>query len=152
MEILFLGGSDSIRKGLRELLLTIPSVAKDIPNVRYRLVAVPKSLVLELVPDIYRKMCIVEGWISGRQKYERFARADIFALPTHAEGMPIAILEAMAGAIPVVASSVAGIPDMITNGKEGLLIPCGDVEALTESINTLLNIEKSSHRAWESGS
>ena len=138
LEILFLGGSDSIRKGLRELLFTIPSVVKEVPNVRYRLVAVPKSLVLELVPDVYRNMCIIEGWLSGRQKYERFASADIFVLPTHAEGMPVAILEAMAGAIPVVASSVAGIPDMITNGKEGLLIPCGDVEALTESINTLL--------------
>ena len=142
LEVLFLGGSDSIRKGLRELLLTVPSVVKYVPNVRYRLVAVPKSIVSELVPDVYQNMCIVEGWLSGRQKYERFASADIFVLPTHAEGMPVAILEAMAGAIPVVASNVAGIPDMITNEKEGFLIPCKDVPMLTTSIITLLKSKR----------
>lgn len=138
LEILFLGGSDTTRKGLPDLLFAIPSLADRFPHLHFRLVAVPPDLVSELVPEVYQNRCIVEGWISGHEKYERFGRADIFVLPTHAEGMPIAILEAMAGAIPVVASNIAGIPDMIRDGQEGFLIPSGNVPALVNAINKLL--------------
>lgn len=137
-EILFLGGSDTVRKGLPELLLTIPFLVERFPELRFRLVAVPKGFVSELVPSIYRDRCVVESWISGEAKFERLARADIFVLPTHAEGMPIAILEAMAAGTPVVASRVAGIPDMIRDGEEGVLVSSGDVSALAKALSTLL--------------
>jgi glycosyltransferase involved in cell wall biosynthesis len=139
LEVLFLGGSDAVRKGLPELLLTLPALAARFPELRFRLVAVPADFVESLVPKVYRDRYIVEGWVSGQAKFERLAKAAIFVLPTHAEGMPIAILEAMASSLPVVASRVAGIPDMIRNGQEGLLVPCGDIPALTEAISKLID-------------
>ena len=56
--------------------------------------------------------------------------------------MPIAILEAMASSLPVVASRVAGIPDVITDGGEGVLIPVGDVSALDQALSSLIESEQ----------
>jgi glycosyltransferase involved in cell wall biosynthesis len=53
--------------------------------------------------------------------------------------MPIAILEAMAAALPIVATDVAGIPDMVRQEQEGLLVPPGDVPALAAAIIRLLD-------------
>jgi hypothetical protein len=53
--------------------------------------------------------------------------------------MPIAILEAMAAGLPIVATDIAGIPDMVRHEQEGLLIPPGDVAALAAAITSLLD-------------
>jgi glycosyltransferase involved in cell wall biosynthesis len=137
LEVLFLGGSDTKRKGLPELLKAIPAIAQRFPEVRFRLVAVPPDLVASVLPSEHLGRCLIEGWVAGRDKTERLARADLFVLPTHGEGMPIAILEAMAAGLPIVATEVAGIPDMVRNEQEGLLIPLGDVPALAEAIMRL---------------
>jgi glycosyltransferase involved in cell wall biosynthesis len=143
-EILFLGGTDTIRKGLPELLLTVPYLISRFPNIRLRLVAVPEKQVHDFLSNEYRDHCLIDGWIVGRDKFERFANADIFVLPTHAEGMPMAILEAMAAGLPIVASKVGAIPDMVRNGIEGLLIPPKDIKSLVKAISYLL--ESNIHR------
>ena len=61
---------------------------------------------------------------------------DVFVLPTLAEGTPNSIIEAMAHGLPIIASAVGGIPDMITP-KMGILVPPGDTTALTEAIMLL---------------
>jgi glycosyltransferase involved in cell wall biosynthesis len=139
LEVIFLGGSDTKRKGLPELLKAIPTIAQRFPDARFRLVAVPPDLVESILPSEHLGRCIIEGWVTGRDKLERLARADLFVLPTHGEGMPIAILEAMAAGLPIVATGVAGIPDMVRHEQEGLLIPPGDVSALAAAITRLLD-------------
>ena len=63
---------------------------------------------------------------------------DIFALASREEGMPNAVLEAMATALPVVATAVGGTPEIIEHDVSGLLVPPGDVGALAASIEALL--------------
>jgi glycosyltransferase involved in cell wall biosynthesis len=64
--------------------------------------------------------------------------SDIFAFPTMGEGMPNALLEAMATGLPCVASAVGGCRDVITNGETGLLVPPGDAAAFQEALEALI--------------
>lgn len=64
---------------------------------------------------------------------------DVFALSSRNEGLPISLLEAMAAGVPCVATSVGGVPEVIDNGNEGLLVPAGDPAALADALSTLLH-------------
>jgi glycosyltransferase involved in cell wall biosynthesis len=66
------------------------------------------------------------------------AAADIFALPSISEGMPNALLEAMGMGVPVVASSLGCVKEVVTHGESGYLVSPGDARALEESIVCLL--------------
>jgi glycosyltransferase involved in cell wall biosynthesis len=63
---------------------------------------------------------------------------DIFVLPSYSEGVSLALLEAMAAGLPVIASRVGGLPEVVTDGDNGLLIPPKDPEALAEALARLL--------------
>lgn len=75
-----------------------------------------------------------EGWISGRQKVECLIWADVYILPSYNEGLPVAILEAMAYRHPVISTPVGGIPEVIRDGINGRLIRPGDAEAIAEAV------------------
>ena len=66
------------------------------------------------------------------------ALADIFVMPSLWEGLPMALLEAMVAGKAIVASATAGIPEAIDNGREGILVPPGDLDALAAGLGTLL--------------
>lgn len=76
----------------------------------------------------------VVGWVTGEQKYELMKNADVLLLPSHNEGLPIAILEAMSSGLAVVSTTVGGIPEAIPNDLSGLLIKPGDTHALAEAL------------------
>ena len=67
-----------------------------------------------------------------------YAACDIFVLPSHGEGMPMALLEAMAAGRPVVATRVGGVPDVVRDGMEGRLVPPHDSAALAAALTDLL--------------
>jgi glycosyltransferase involved in cell wall biosynthesis len=78
------------------------------------------------------------GWVNLERIRSLMRTADIFALPSYQEGLPMAIIEAMANALPVVTTPVGSIPDMIRDGDTGLLVPPGDVVALSDAFLRLL--------------
>jgi glycosyltransferase involved in cell wall biosynthesis len=65
------------------------------------------------------------------------AAADIFALPSLWEGMPNALLEAMAAGLPAVATAVGAVPEMVDDGREALVVPPGDAGALARALAEL---------------
>jgi len=67
------------------------------------------------------------------------AACDIFCLSSEIEGTPMAILEAMAYSCPIVATAVGGVPNIIRDGEGGLLVPYGEVEALSRALERILN-------------
>jgi glycosyltransferase involved in cell wall biosynthesis len=66
---------------------------------------------------------------------------DVFALPSRAENLPTALLEAMATAVPSVATRVGGVPELIVDGESGLLVAPDDASALADAIDRLLEDE-----------
>lgn len=76
---------------------------------------------------------------------------DIFALVTHAEGLPLVILEAMAQGLPVVATAVDGIPEVVEDGVTGMLHPHRDARQLAEHLRLLLDDPALRRRLGEAG-
>jgi glycosyltransferase involved in cell wall biosynthesis len=79
------------------------------------------------------------GWLASAALNDEYAAADVFVLPSWVEGLPNAMIEAMASRLAVVVSSVGSVPDVIANGREGLLVPPGDVVALSNAISALID-------------
>ncbi|MEJ6002090.1 glycosyltransferase family 4 protein [Paucibacter soli] len=81
---------------------------------------------------------VLPGWVVGERKQALLARAAVFVLPSHFEGVPIGMLEAMAWGVPVVATRVGGIPETLGEGA-GWLLDKGDVAALTAALREALD-------------
>jgi glycosyltransferase involved in cell wall biosynthesis len=64
-------------------------------------------------------------------------RADVFCLPSFAEGVPVVLMEAMASRLPVVATAVMGVPELVRSGESGLLVPPGRAEPLAAALGEL---------------
>jgi glycosyltransferase involved in cell wall biosynthesis len=75
-----------------------------------------------------------------------FAMADVFVLPSHSEGSPLVLVEAMAARLPIVATAVGGVPEMVDSGREALLVPAGQPPKLAEAIMHLLGHSEEAKR------
>jgi len=91
-----------------------------------------KSENLEKTIRIYKP-------VIGKEKINFFMNADIFIYPSYFEGMPMAVLEAMASGLPIIASRVGGLPDIVTDNQNGFLIEPGHPEQLADAILKIAN-------------
>jgi glycosyltransferase involved in cell wall biosynthesis len=78
------------------------------------------------------------GWLVEAQAHERLSRAALLVLPSEAEGLPVAVIEAFAWGVPVISTPVGSTPDILHDGVEGLMIPVGDAEALAKALQRLI--------------
>ena len=81
----------------------------------------------------------VRHWLSAPEVAALLASADVFVLPSRSEGQPMAVLEAMARGVCVVASDVGGIPELVEDGRSGVLVPPDDVDSLVKALRKVLD-------------
>lgn len=80
-----------------------------------------------------------EGWVSGKKKEECLSWANVFILPSYNEGLPISILEAMTYGMPIISTTVGGIPEVVKDRQNGFLIHAGDKKQIWDSIKYLID-------------
>jgi glycosyltransferase involved in cell wall biosynthesis len=78
------------------------------------------------------------GWIGSEERERTLRTATVFALPSREEGLPVALLEAMAHGLPAVVTAVGGIPDVFEEGRHGYFVPPDDPHALADRLRALL--------------
>lgn len=138
--LLFAGRCYPEQKGLAVLMKALASL-RDVPGLSLRVVGedwggygVVRSFARTLGLE---DRVVLVGRVDRASLLEEFRRADVFVLPSLFDSFPIAILEAMAAALPVVATRVGGVPDVVEDGQSGLLVPPGDPAALAEGLRLL---------------
>jgi glycosyltransferase involved in cell wall biosynthesis len=89
------------------------------------------------------------GWVDDVRSV--LSSWDVFVMPSLEEGFPIAALDAMAAGLPVVATSVGGVPELIEDGKSGWLVPPRDAEALASRLRPLLTNAELRHSLGAAG-
>lgn len=114
------------RRGL-EARLTIVGDGPQMPELR----SLAKRLGVEDRIEL-------AGAVGQNEIRSYYARADVFALPSLAEGLPVVLIEALAMGIPVVASRITGIPELVEEGVSGLLVTPGRSDELAGALETLL--------------
>ena len=67
------------------------------------------------------------------------AASDVFVLASNWEGNPLAVMEAMAAGLPVIATEVGGVPELVSSGEEGILVRAGDFSAFADAMQELLD-------------
>lgn len=77
------------------------------------------------------------------------AAADAFVLPSLAEGLPLAVIEALAAGLPVVATRVGGVPEVVCHGENGLLVPPADAAALQDALLRVLELDDATRLRWQ---
>jgi len=161
---------DSIRTALRipENATVVTTVARLAPPKDFhtlldavRRIRRPIRLLLvgdgELRPDVEREIarCGIADRVlllGERRNVPAILKAsDIFVLSSRKEGMPQAIIEAMFAGLPVVATRVGGVPELVTAGKTGYLVPVGSAAAIADAVDGLADDPELRHRLGDAG-
>lgn len=127
-------------KGLFDLLSIVPELVKKVPSLKVLLAGsgdVQKIQALLQSGHIEGSVKLL-GWVDPQQLIGFYHQSHIFVLPSYYEGWPMVLLEAMACGLPIVGTRVGGIPELVEEGKNGILINPGDRKALLEALIALL--------------
>ncbi len=156
--VLFVGGLEP-RKGLEYLLLAMEPVIERLP--RAKLVAVAKTGFRgtddwRFFAQLADRLGLVKSVefhesVSQRMLTGLYSDCDILVMPSKTEGWGLSLMEAMACGKPVVASEVGGIPELVRDDRDGLLVGAGDVRGLANAITRLLESRTLRERLGRSG-
>jgi len=142
-------------KGVEELLLSMKSVIKIIPEAK--LLIIGKTLSSDR--GGFNKKLITKNHLEDKITFTGLREdipnllsiIDVFALPSYREGMPRSILEAMASRKPVVATNIRGCREEVVDGETGLLIPIKNTDALADAIIKILSNPELAKKMGEAG-
>ena len=140
--ILFIGHLEEF-KGLFELIYAFNNLIKENKKAKLMLIGEgsQRNYSLEVVSRLgLEKFILFVGKIPPSDIHKYYQSADIFVLPSHTDagGPPVVFIEAMACGLPVIGTSIGGIPEGIENGVNGFIVPPKNVDKLTEKIDVLL--------------
>lgn len=122
-------------KDVETLLHAARQVAVRRPRFRLTIAGSgPCEVDLKSLAQRLRLSAIVEFAGEVRDVPSLLRRASVFVLPSITEGLPLTVLEAMSGGLPVVATSVGGVPEAVEDGSTGLLVPSGNANALADAL------------------
>ena len=133
VKILYLGWITK-EKGIFDLV----SAAHNVPNMKFKFYICGDgedfNKVKEKIQSSGKNNIILKSWVSGEEKLNLFKSCDAFVFPSHSEGFPNALLEAMMHKLCVIASDTTSLPDIIQHKKNGLIFPVKNRKSLEEMI------------------
>jgi glycosyltransferase involved in cell wall biosynthesis len=139
--ILLSVGRLSREKGHADLIQALPKMIEFAGKLPLRLVIVGEGPERTRIEELRRKLRLTEVVsLTGQQEdiNRYYSIADVFLLPSHSEGCPNVLLEAMAAGVPVVATEVGGIPEVVTNGRDAILVKKNDPAGLASATVNIL--------------
>lgn len=145
VKLLTVGRYDSSRKGV-DVLIKAAKLMNKLNGVKYEIMVIGDGPYRKKFQQLakYEKVKNINflGYIPNTELFKYYNMADIYVLPSYAEGMSNTILEAMATGLPVVATNVGGNPENITPKKNGYLVRVGDHINLAKHLYKLISDEK----------
>lgn len=126
-------------KGIVELFEAVSKLRERYSDIHLYLGGIWEDEVLKAEAEKNADYITWMGWLSGEEKENCFRECDIFVLPSYFEGQPVALLEAMAFSCGIVASKTGGIPQMIVEGKTGVLVAPKNADSLKEGLEKVLS-------------
>ena len=130
------------RKGIREFVEASILVCRGHPEFQANVHGPDSPLARELQTRIQAEGLADRirflGTVAGAAKAAAFRTADFYVLPSHAEGVPLGLLEAMAHGLPCIATPVGGIPEVIRHGENGWLVGPGDIPGLRDAMKNVV--------------
>jgi glycosyltransferase involved in cell wall biosynthesis len=151
--ILFLGRVGE-RKGTFDLIQALASLPKDLRQQCHLVLAGDGDLkhASSMVEELgCSDQVSVLGWVSRREVDRLLSESDVLALPSHMEGMALAVLEAMAWGIPVVTTSVGGSDEFLTPNHNCLLVKPGDIQGIACALAELIRDPQLRQRLGKEG-
>lgn len=142
MRFLFMGSFDR-RKGIVDLLDALGTMDEELYYLDICGSYNSNDKELKLLID---QFCLTHalsvtnhGYVEGEKKNDLLLKADVCILPSYSEGLPVILLEAMAASCAIIATDVGAITEIITDGKNGIIIDPGDIGALRNAILSMIN-------------
>jgi glycosyltransferase involved in cell wall biosynthesis len=136
VRVLFLGGFANRAKGGEVLAEALPALVSESPGIEITL-AGPGELPANVEPLLNGGAVHWRGWLEEPLKTSELARCDIFVLPSISEGLPVALLEAMSCGVAIVATAVGGVPEVLSDGVDGVLVEPRRPAQLSKAIAAL---------------
>ena len=136
VRLIYLGGFANPVKGGHVLLEALPAVlgAREVSAVTLAGPGEPPGGTNGLLAEPRLRWV---GWLDEEAKARELAAADIFLLPSTSEGLPVALLEAMSYGRAIVATRAGGMPEVLSDGEEAVLVTPGDPDALARAVRAL---------------